>query len=71
MKKRLLSILLCTAMVASLAVGCGGNTIADGWRSTPLATLYRVYTCKYKTKIATKKRIKQDLLIRDSWLINV
>lgn len=30
MKKKILSVLLCTAMVASLAVGCGGNKNSDG-----------------------------------------
>lgn len=29
MKKKILSVLLCTAMVASLAVGCGGNKNSD------------------------------------------
>ena len=30
MKKRLISALLCTAMVASMLAGCGGKTVSSG-----------------------------------------
>ena len=33
MKKRVLAVLLSTAMVASLAIGCGSNSISDDTKS--------------------------------------
>lgn len=40
MKKKILSVLLCTAMVASLAVGCGGNKNSDSGSSSSDKLVY-------------------------------
>lgn len=40
MKKKILSVLLCTAMVASLAVGCGGNKNSDSGSSSTDKLVY-------------------------------
>ena len=40
MKKKILSVLLCTAMVASLGVGCGGNKNSDSGSSSSDKLVY-------------------------------
>ena len=48
MKKRLLSILLCTAMVASLAVGCGGKKAEESTGDDGNETAMQRRRCAYR-----------------------